>query len=267
MLRSSGVRVVLHELLREVDLPLWEGLAYGQVRSNFSHEYLTWRDHPDLLRMGRTRPVTDLYRRAERFWSEIRPPWVGKRLLIVSHLGTCRALIGTALGISAQFYHRTQHSNGGLSVLEFDGVAGDKPGSCRVQALNLTGHLQQVLPKLKEGKRGVRLLLLPSDGPAPPPPRLLDEWKADFVTSAEALNRENFYTVDGTVRTGIVIAPVPSLLSILMTTLGARRRDGRRWAMRHGHISVLHYPKPDGAGLLQVFNSSLSMHTGERSAS
>jgi len=262
-LRSSAVRVVLHELLREADLPFWEGLTYDQVRSNFSREYRTWREHPDLLRMGGARPVADLYRRAGRFWTEIRPQWAGKSVLIVSHLGTCRALIGSALGIPAKFYHRTQHSNGGLSVLEFDGAEVNKPGFCRVKALNLTGHLERVLPKLKEGKRGVRLLLLPSDGGAST--RLLDEWKADFVTSTEALNGENFYPVDGTVRTGVVIAPAPSLLSILMTAIGARQQDGSRWAMRDGHISVLHYPKLNGAGVLQVFNSPVAMQTGERS--
>jgi len=173
-LRTSGVRVVLHNLLREVDLPLWEGLTYDQVRSNFSGEYRTWSERPDLLQMGGNRPVADLYRRAGHFWSEVLPQSAGKRLLVVSHVGTCRALIGSALGISARFYHRTQHSNGGLSILEFDGVEGDEFGSCRVKALNLTGHLEQPLPKLKEGKRGVRLLLLPSDGAVPAPRRLLD---------------------------------------------------------------------------------------------
>src|SRR5881296_2635416 len=70
--------VVFHELLKEISLPLWEGLAFHQVRRDFNRDYRTWLERPHLLRMdasrgdadGRTkvRPVVDLYRRAAEFW-------------------------------------------------------------------------------------------------------------------------------------------------------------------------------------------------------
>jgi phosphoserine phosphatase len=37
------------------------------------------------------------------------------------------------------------------------------PNSAKLEALNLTQHLGEVLPKLKAGKEGLRLLLLPID--------------------------------------------------------------------------------------------------------
>lgn len=259
-LKGSGVTLEFHESLKEVDLPLWEGLTYDQIRTNFGRHYQTWKGCPHLLRMGQIRPVSDLYRRAARFWREVLPRWAGTRVLIVSHGGTTRGLIGSALGIPAKFYHRTQHSNGGLSILEFEGVRVKS-----IEALNLTGHLGQVLPKLKEGKRGVRLVLLPLDRSLPPAQRLLDELKADFVTSAEGLNAKHLSASDGAVRTGVVMAPVDSLLPVLMTTIGARQSDSARWAMRHGHVSILHYPEPVGGGVLQAFNFPVSAKTGARS--
>lgn len=283
--------LVFHELLKEIHLPLWEGLTFHQVRSEFSRDYGTWVERPHLLRMpvganGKTpaqiRPVADLYRHAADFWNEVLPACAGKRALVVSHGGTTRALVGTALGIPARFYHRTQHSNGGITILRFNGVS--RRGS-RIEALNLTGHLGERLPKLKEGKRGVRLVLLPVGRAGMEPisvQRLLDGLKPDFVVSAasriaiqgqrefrsvgeETLRRWRqrsvgalipplLSAVAGSMLTGVVIAPAKSLLPALLSATGAKETDRARWSVRDGHLSVLHYPDPDGSPVLQALN-------------
>src|SRR5215469_16290080 len=191
-----------------------------------------------------------MYRRAEPVWEKKLPRVAGQKNLVVSHGGTTRALIGAALRISARFYHRTQHSNGGVSVLEF---YPKQPGGWRIEALNLTCHLHSRLPKLKEGKRGVRLVLLPLEGAATQL-QFLRELRPDLVTEPQAYVLSPAQFREGNVRTVVLTASIDSLMPILLGAAGVRRDDCARWDMRKGHVSVLHYPRPNGGAVLQAFN-------------
>jgi phosphoserine phosphatase len=152
--------------LREIDMPNWEGLSFQQVREQFSEDYTCWKQRPHELHMDnsllslRCYPVVDLYQRAQEFWQTVLPHHVGQTLLVVSHGGTNHALISTALGIGAEHHHTLQQSNCGISILEFSAGA----QQAQLQAVNLTEHLGETLPKLKEGKKGLRLLLVPYSG-------------------------------------------------------------------------------------------------------
>ncbi|NJS16921.1 MAG: histidine phosphatase family protein [Nostocaceae cyanobacterium CSU_2_110] len=107
-------------------------------------------------------PALDLYDRVQQFWQEILPLHQGKTVLVVSHGGTIRALISTATQIKAHHYHAIQQSNSGISILDFENTASS---NAKITAINLTQHLGEVLPKLKNGKHGLRLLLLPVNLP------------------------------------------------------------------------------------------------------
>jgi probable phosphoglycerate mutase len=89
--------------------------------------------------------------------------YAGKSVLLVTHGGTARALITTALGLGVRYFHRIQQSNGGLSRLCFPALV----VQARLELLNDTSHLGESLPKLKEGKKGVRLLLVSANGSSP----------------------------------------------------------------------------------------------------
>lgn len=158
-------------VLREIDLPLWEGLRFRFVQEQCAEAYRCWKQRPHEFQMFvhppaihsspfssapiRLFPVLDLYERAQQFWQMVLPLHRGQTLLIVSHGGTNHALISTALGLSAAQHHTLQQSNCGVSVLEFPT---GKLDQVILQALNLTHYLGETLPKLKEGKQGIRLL-------------------------------------------------------------------------------------------------------------
>jgi probable phosphoglycerate mutase len=252
---GSGTTVECHDLLKEVHLPHWEGLTFTQIRRNFSAEYRTWKERPHELCIGRGdsaredfKPVLDLYRRATKFWNDVLPPYAGKRLLVVSHGGTTRALIGSALGIPPSVYHRTQQSNGGLSMIEFERM---HAGGGRIDALNVTSHLHSRLPKLKEGKEGIRLVLVPLNHADSC--QFVDHLKPDFVTTPPAFEIAKHFS-EGTLRTGVVLGAIDLLLPILLTAAGVPWTDCSRWNMRQDHVSVIHYPQPDAVGVLQAFN-------------
>jgi len=164
---NCSLTIKTHPNLQEVDLPGWEGLSFQDVRENLADDYRIWQEFPDQFQMSSSLttnkpeyPVLNLYKRAEQFWQEILPYYQGKTILIVSHGGTIRALISTALGIKSDRYHFLQQSNCGISILHFDSQNSKK--SC-LTAMNVTSYLGETLPKLKEGKTGIRLILLPDN--------------------------------------------------------------------------------------------------------
>ncbi len=172
--------IYTHPHLREVHLPQWQGLSYEEVRSRFAEDYRQWQETPHQLQMALTQPdasssgqpstitrlpppaatfspLHQLYTQAAHFWQEVLPEHPDQNVLIVSHGGTNRALISTAIGLHISRYHILQQSNCGISCLRFS----DPQQPAQLQSLNLTSHLGEVLPKLKNGKQGLRLILLP----------------------------------------------------------------------------------------------------------
>jgi len=148
--------------LREVELYRWEGLPLEEIPRRFPEQYRDWRLRPGEFRMELANnvvlyPVRSLYDRVRLFWSYLLTAYAGKSILLVSHGGTIRALIATALGLGAANFHSFQQSNCGLSRLRFP----SNSRQARLDLLNDTTHLGERLPKLKEGRCGVRLLLMP----------------------------------------------------------------------------------------------------------
>lgn len=152
--------------LKEIDLPLWEGMLSQEVKDNLAQDYRLWKQHPDEFMMllpqadgGEKKyfPVLELYEQARQFWQEILTRHEEKTILIVGHNGINRALISAALGIAPSRYHSIQQSNCGVSVLNFSGKLGQ---SVQLESMNQTGHLGEVLPSLRPNHQGVRLLLI-----------------------------------------------------------------------------------------------------------
>jgi probable phosphoglycerate mutase len=148
--------------LREIELHQWERLPLEQIPRRYPEQFLAWRSQPGELQMQSARgepqyPVRSLYYRVRLFWNHLLTTCAGKSVLLVTHGGTARALIASALGLGMEHFHSFQQSNCGVSRLRFS------PDSrqARLDLLNDTTHLGELLPKLKEGRRGMRLLFIP----------------------------------------------------------------------------------------------------------
>jgi broad specificity phosphatase PhoE len=165
MLRPQGGDIAfdMDARLLEIELPEWEGLPFAEIRRRFPEQFLTWRFHPHFLQMPSAFgeadfPVRSLYQRTRHVWQDLLSAYAGKSILLVTHGGTGRALITTALGLGAKNFHTLQQSNCGISRLRFS----SPEDSVQLELLNDTAHLGYRLPKLKEGRTGVRLLLIPA---------------------------------------------------------------------------------------------------------
>ncbi|WP_009631387.1 histidine phosphatase family protein [Synechocystis sp. PCC 7509] len=277
-------------LLRETDLPAWEGLAFKYVRENFSQDYHHWKQHPDdfCMQLGETNsiyPALDLYQRVGEFWQEVLPRHIGQTLLIVAHGGTNRALISTALGITPNRYHCIQQSNCGISVLHFpDGSL--ESGS--LAAMNLTTHVGECLPKLQESGYGLRLLLLPLEvTPIQQIAPLLQETKIDFSmiednSNAQAIAKKilehhpetvqikvlsqyfpenwqqgiNAKNTASTFITGLVVGNLNIIKRLVGNALGINVDFQQSLQLTPGTITSIQYPGNKQYPILQVMNLS-----------
>lgn len=190
------------ELLKETDLPDWQGLAFKYVKENFSEEYRRWKEFPHEFKMSLLcleaigandialnpkekfiYPALDLYSRVQQFWQQILPLHIGETIVVVSHGGTNRALISTALGVTPDRYHCIQQSNCGISVLNF---SNGSLASGKLELMNLASHVDEKLPKPQEGGKGLRLLLIPAGASEEQTnnfANLLQEYTIDFSIS------------------------------------------------------------------------------------
>lgn len=161
---ASAPELRVTDNLKEISLPLWEGLTFQEVEDKYSDGYQLWRDRPHELSMDVPSPegtitfypVLALYEQACQFWQEVLPQHQGETILIVAHSGINRCLIGAAMGLSPDGYQALHQSNCGISVLNFAGGLGEP---VQMESVNLTAHLGESLPKPRS-KNGPRFLLV-----------------------------------------------------------------------------------------------------------
>ncbi|MDJ0705002.1 MAG: histidine phosphatase family protein [Leptolyngbyaceae cyanobacterium MO_188.B28] len=294
--------------LREIDLPAWQGLSFKYVQEELIDDYQCWKQRPHEFQMrasapehsmggdeeATTFPVLDLYQRAEQFWREVLPRHVGQTLLLVSHGGTNHALISTALGISPTHHHSLQQSNCGVSFLTFG--ERERPHA-KLDALNLTTPLGETLPKLKEGKQGLRLLLIPSDSiqnrqcqqlaavfkeiainfslseTLEPTQRAVEQILHYHPNTLQLeILRQDFSktwrrTLETTpwlskqLITGLVVADSIHIQCLLGQAIGLDEVQYWRLQIRPGTFSVLHYPSVEARPVLQALNIAPNMES------
>jgi phosphoserine phosphatase len=151
--------------LREISLPLWEGLTFEEVETQYPELYRCWRDRPHELKMPLPTadgtqdfyPVIALYAQAQQFWQEALPHHAGQTILAVAHSGINRCLLSAAMDLGVLGYKAIHQSNCGISILNFSGTLGDP---VQIESINLTAHLGEPLPKPRKEQKGPRFLLV-----------------------------------------------------------------------------------------------------------
>jgi len=150
------------DTIKEIDLPLWEGLSFTDAEAQYPEIYKLWRNDPANCMMPLADgtefyPVRSLYDRATQFWQTILPKHQGETLLLIAHSAINRALIATAIGQDPEIHERLGQANCAISVLNFDGHLGE---GVQVESMNLTSHMGEALPELRQHFKGPRMLLV-----------------------------------------------------------------------------------------------------------
>jgi phosphoserine phosphatase len=312
--QADPSEIFVTDKLRETDMPEWQGLAFQCVRENFPLKYRLWKQSPhefsmnpisqlDSLFLGEEGlgqrshlciyPVLCLFQRVQEFWQEVLPHSVGKVLLLVTHGGTNRALISTALGITPDRYHCIQQSNCGISLLNF--VDGSLE-SGQLEAMNLSSHVGEYLPKPQEGGRGLRILLVTLNTTFEKTENLaelLKEISIEFSLSSIHSNsheiadkilqyhpetlqfevlREDYLEEWQTVInakstlnpdkliTGLVMAKEETIKYLICQAIGMNLEQIQRLRVKQGTINCIQYPGSHHPPILQAMNISIDQN-------
>lgn len=291
LLKAMGVqdRKITFETdarLREIDLYEWEGLPLEEIPRRFPEQYRDWRLRPGEFRMQLGNnvqyPVRSLYDRVRLFLDYLLTAYAGTSILLVSHGGTIRALIASALGLGADHFHSFQQSNCGVSRLRFRSDS----RQARLDLLNDTAHLGERLPKPKEGRCGVRFLLMPvSDPNRAAIGRLavalkgivfdnflvvgstackvasqlfaypFDSCRAVSEATADAVVHQVLhYDVGDQLRNVAILAPLAVLRHTLRQQLGISDAAAESLDLRPLEITCLHRPGDEASPVLQTVN-------------
>ncbi|HEY9761516.1 MAG TPA: histidine phosphatase family protein [Trichocoleus sp.] len=151
--------------LKEISLPLWEGMSFDDAEAKYPEEYRAWRQDPLNLVMrvataeGETAfyPVRAVYEQATRFWQQLLQAHAGQTILVVAHSAINRALLSTAIGLGPEYHNNLFQANCAISILNFAGGWGSP---VQIESMNLTSHMGNPLPPMRGGHRGPRLLLV-----------------------------------------------------------------------------------------------------------
>ena len=130
-----GLEPVVVEGLIEADLGRWEGLTWEQARAADPEHHETFLAHPGTVPYPDGESFRDAQQRMLPAIAELASRHLGERIAVVSHNVTNRAYVAGLMGIPIDRAREIRQSNGGISVIRYDG------SSPVVETLNARFHL------------------------------------------------------------------------------------------------------------------------------
>lgn len=124
--KPTPLRVV--EDLREVGFGTWEGLTLEAVRSGRAEEYRAFYADPVVNRPADAEPLPDFRHRVERALAAEVDATATERLLVVTHGGVIRSLVGWVLEIPDQRIFGLDCEYASMSQIRYDPDRGWRVG-------------------------------------------------------------------------------------------------------------------------------------------
>ncbi len=114
-----GLAPRLSAAWREMDLGAWSGLSRAEIEERFPNELAALDQGVDVPRGGGENMAAVQIRVIPAF-EQLRGAHPGQNVLLVSHGGALKALIGHLIGLELSHYNRLSVGcNTGLSIIEF----------------------------------------------------------------------------------------------------------------------------------------------------
>lgn len=128
----------LRPALREAAFGTWEGLTYEEVKQAYPEEYAGRRLRPAEVAPSGGETLSEMVRRVQQVIDNIVLEHPDQSVLVVSHGGPLRVLLGILLGLGLDSYWKVRVDNCSLSIVD------TYPEGNIVSLLNDTCHLLEV---------------------------------------------------------------------------------------------------------------------------
>jgi len=115
-----GLDVVREPLLNEIDFGSWEGLTHEEIVAAFPRESAEWIRDPFAVDIPAGEPWPEFADRVRRGWQDIIDHPRTGTVLIVTHAGVIKTILGAILGLSSDEWWRIYQDKGALNHLVVD---------------------------------------------------------------------------------------------------------------------------------------------------
>jgi ribonuclease H / adenosylcobalamin/alpha-ribazole phosphatase len=120
----------------EVGLGEWDGRSYAEIAAGWPREYRAWRESPAAAPPG-GESLVQVGHRVAAARDRLLTAHPGTVVVVVTHTGPVRALLGLALEAGPAAFWRLRIDPASVSVVRFWA-----DGGCEVAGVNSTGHLR-----------------------------------------------------------------------------------------------------------------------------
>jgi alpha-ribazole phosphatase/probable phosphoglycerate mutase len=135
--RPHHLNVTPCRAFREINFGLWEGLTIEEIKKEYRELLRRWWRGPLETRVPQGETLDEVVNRVNSLVKEIVVKHATQQIIIVSHGGPIRAIIGTVLGMDLNQYWRLRLDNSCLNIIDFPAL--DKG---IVALLNDCSHLE-----------------------------------------------------------------------------------------------------------------------------
>ncbi|MFV8128160.1 bifunctional RNase H/acid phosphatase [Streptomyces syringium] len=132
-----GLEVRIDEGLREADFGAWEGLTFAEVRERYPDDLDAWLASSKAAPTGGGESFAAVARRVALSRDKLIARYVGRTVLLVTHVTPVKTLVRLALGAPPESLFRME-----LSAASLSAVAYYADGNASLRLLNDTSHLR-----------------------------------------------------------------------------------------------------------------------------
>lgn len=105
--------------LRELNFGRWEGLSINEIQGQYPEEIKQWWETPLLTRIPGGESLDEVVKRTVTAVKKIVESHGDGNVVLVSHGGVIRSVVGTVLGMDMNKYWRLRQDNACLSIIDF----------------------------------------------------------------------------------------------------------------------------------------------------
>ncbi len=105
--------------LKELNFGSWEGLNIEEINKSFPNVLKQWWEKPFTVKIPGGETFSDMVKRSITAVKTIVERHGGENIVLVSHGGVIRGIVGSVLGIDLNKYWRLRQDNACLNIIDF----------------------------------------------------------------------------------------------------------------------------------------------------